>query len=352
MALTFNAINRAAAFNPTQAFPLDKRSYFESKDLAIAAAQTAAEPGTDAASNTVYYFGQTLVVNENNKATLYIIQPDKTLKEVGSLPVGDNQSVTVVDGKIQLVGFGDAEHGAVAQIKVNTDGTRTLVWTQISDDVEAVANRITALEGTTVADGGIVGAVKTVESVNGEYILKDSKGNEVGRIPIAEAVTNFAYHAEYTDKDGKTYDNVLVLELSNGEEQIIEIEDLIKIYKEEENAKEVQITITPSTGPTDPNDPASDNPNVISAKLTDSVKADIAKGVEAHEGLSHVQSDVQLSYSEGLGEHIVRLKDSVRENINKGVTAYNTLFDGTTTFVLNGGNASGYVVATDESTEV
>ena len=156
----------------------------------------------------------------------------------------------------------------------------------------------------------------------------------------------------YTDKDGKTYDNVLVLELSNGEEQIIEIEDLIKIYKEEENATEVQITITKSTGPTDPNNPASDEPNIISAKLTDSVKADIAKGVEAHEGLSHNQSDVQLNYSEELGEHRVLLKDSIKTDIAKGVTAHNAIFDGTTTFVLNGGNASGYVVATDESTEV
>ena len=106
MALTFNAINRAASFNPTSAFPLDARSYFESYELAVAAAATAAEPGTAEASNTVYYFGQTFVVNEANKATLYIVQPDQTLKEVGSVPVGDNQSISVVDGKIQLKGFG------------------------------------------------------------------------------------------------------------------------------------------------------------------------------------------------------------------------------------------------------
>lgn len=106
MALTFNAIARAASFSPSQAFPLDARSYFESKDLAVAAALTAAEAGTKAASNTVYYIGQTLVVNENGSATLYIIQPDKTLKEVGSVPVGDGKSIEVVDGKIRLKGFG------------------------------------------------------------------------------------------------------------------------------------------------------------------------------------------------------------------------------------------------------
>ena len=173
--------------------------------------------------------------------------------------------------------------------------------------IKSLTTRINELEGL-----GATGAVRTVEFKNGEYILKDSQGTEVNRIKIAEAVTNFAYHASYTDKDGKEYDNVLVLELSNGEKQIIEIEDLVKIYDVEKNATEVQIAITPSTGPTDPDEPASDQPNVISAKLTDSVK----------------------------------------EAINAGVTAYNALFDGTTTFVLNGGNASGYVVATDENTEV
>lgn len=107
MALTFNAIQRGAAFERAQAFPLDKWSYFESYNLAVAAAATAAVAGTDDASNTVYFVGQTLVVNEGPKATLYIIQPDKTLKEVGAVPVGDGKSIEVVNGEIKLNGFGD-----------------------------------------------------------------------------------------------------------------------------------------------------------------------------------------------------------------------------------------------------
>lgn len=77
-----NAINRAASFNPQQAFPLDKRSYFESLVEAEAAASTAAEPGTNAATNTVYYFGQNIVVNENNKVTCYVIQHGKDGKGI------------------------------------------------------------------------------------------------------------------------------------------------------------------------------------------------------------------------------------------------------------------------------
>lgn len=106
MALNFGKGQRAIAFAPATAFPLDARSYFESYDLAVEAAAIAAEPGTLAAENTVYYFGETLVVNEGGKATLYIIQPDKTLKEVGSVPVGDGKSIEVVNGQIKLKGFG------------------------------------------------------------------------------------------------------------------------------------------------------------------------------------------------------------------------------------------------------
>lgn len=106
MALNFAKGQRVIAFAPATAFPLDARSYFESYDLAVAAAAIAAEPGTLAAKNTEYYFGETLVVNEGGKATLYIIQPDKTLKEVGSVPVGDGKSIEVVNGQIKLKGFG------------------------------------------------------------------------------------------------------------------------------------------------------------------------------------------------------------------------------------------------------
>ena len=106
MALNFGKGQRAIAFAPATAFPLDARSYFESYDLAVEAAAIAAEPGTLAAENTVYYFGETLVVNEGGKATLYIIQPDGTLKEVGAVPVGDGKSIEVVNGQIKLKGFG------------------------------------------------------------------------------------------------------------------------------------------------------------------------------------------------------------------------------------------------------
>jgi hypothetical protein len=70
MAMDFARNNRSIAFNPTIAFPLDARSYFESFESAKAAAATAEEAGSD---KTIYYYGQTLSVVENGIATLYII---------------------------------------------------------------------------------------------------------------------------------------------------------------------------------------------------------------------------------------------------------------------------------------
>lgn len=99
-----NTLNFAVAFNPTTAFPIDARSIFGSKVAADAAAATAENAGS---SNTVYYFGMPIVVFENDVATMYIIQGNKTLKEVGSAPVPDGATIELTDGgALQLKDFG------------------------------------------------------------------------------------------------------------------------------------------------------------------------------------------------------------------------------------------------------
>ena len=77
----FGKLDFNISLKPTSAFPLDARCYFESKSDADAAAATAEEAGS---TNTIYYYGQKLVVVENGTATWYTIQPDKTLKKDGS----------------------------------------------------------------------------------------------------------------------------------------------------------------------------------------------------------------------------------------------------------------------------
>lgn len=144
----FGKLNFSVSFNPTSAFPLDARSYFESLTQATAAAATADVAGS---STTTYYYGQTVVVVENSVATLYIIQPDKTLKEVGSVPVGDGKSITVEDGKIKIVGFDAAEVGA--QPRKKADGT-----------VEWVKPDTTTVEGLQTLVSGLESDVESLQT--------------------------------------------------------------------------------------------------------------------------------------------------------------------------------------------
>lgn len=87
----FGKLNFSTAFNPTSAFPLDARSYFTSLEEAQAAAATAEPAGS---TNTVYYYGQKILVYENDTVTWYTIQPDGTLATEGT---GETVSL-LVDG--------------------------------------------------------------------------------------------------------------------------------------------------------------------------------------------------------------------------------------------------------------
>lgn len=136
----FGKLNFAVAFNPQTAFPLDARYYFDSYDAAETAAQGAVEVGS--ASGT-YFFGQTVVVVESSVATLYVIQPDKTLQPVGSTVLGDGKSITVVDGQVQLVGFAEAQPGQ--QPRIGSNGS--LEWyTPDASTVEGLQQTVGQLQ--------------------------------------------------------------------------------------------------------------------------------------------------------------------------------------------------------------
>lgn len=127
MSTEFGTVDFAVSFNRQTAFPLDARSYFETLAAAQAAAAKAEEAGS---SNTVYYYGQTVAVVENGKATLYVIQPDKTLSKVAggedvSIKIDENQFKFDAEGKLSIVGVDEATKGQV--LTVGTDGI--LTWT-------------------------------------------------------------------------------------------------------------------------------------------------------------------------------------------------------------------------------
>lgn len=94
----------AFPFQRTDAFPLDRSSLFSSlADAKLYASGAGDERGLGGSS----YVGQSISVYDaaSSSATLYVIQPDRSLKEVGSAPVGDNLSVELVNGKLQIKNF-------------------------------------------------------------------------------------------------------------------------------------------------------------------------------------------------------------------------------------------------------
>lgn len=83
-------LNFSVPLAMTAALPVEYNAYFDDYDKAVAAALTAEVPGS---SNTVYYYGQKIVVITSSSADLYLIQPDNTLRLIGSTGSGDKTFV-------------------------------------------------------------------------------------------------------------------------------------------------------------------------------------------------------------------------------------------------------------------
>lgn len=182
MAMTFGTLDFAVAFNRQTAFPLDAKSYFESLELATTAAASAQEAGS---SETTYYFGQTIAVVENNKATLYVIQPDKTLKEVGgNISINENVFAKDENGALNLLGFADAVGGA--QLVKSEDGKVSWVKPDTTT-VEGLSTAIKSLQ-TVVGDdkSGLVKQVAdnkaAIETLNGDKNVAGSVAHQIAEI--------------------------------------------------------------------------------------------------------------------------------------------------------------------------
>ena len=109
----FGKLNFAVSFNPQTAFPLDARYYFSSLEAAKLAASSSVEVGS---SDGTYFYGETICVVSGGSADLYIIQPNKSLKAVGSAVLGDGKSIEVIDGKVSIRGFSEATAGQQPRI--------------------------------------------------------------------------------------------------------------------------------------------------------------------------------------------------------------------------------------------
>lgn len=165
----------AFPFQRTGAFPLDRSSLFSSYVDAVLYASGAGDERQLGGSS---YIGQPISVYDatNNTVTLYLIEADRTLKEVGSVPIGDNVSIEVIDNTLQLKNFGTGYYKYVAAVKneetgeiitpssyeytegfvagleprvINSNGHLEIAWYEPSEEtIEGVSAKVASLEKT------------------------------------------------------------------------------------------------------------------------------------------------------------------------------------------------------------
>ena len=185
-------LNFSIPFAMTSALPLDANSYFESLEAAMTAAESAEQAGSSA---TQYYFGQNIIVVEDNEATLYIIQPDKTLKPVGSGAAADvevdGKSITSSAGILALKGFSSALTNQ--QVRVGENGE--LEW--FTPDNSAVEDLQTE-----------VGQLQTaVDEINTELANK-ADTNDVYTKTETDAKIDAAISGVYTPTGSSDFANL------------------------------------------------------------------------------------------------------------------------------------------------
>lgn len=204
---TLPKLNFSVPFAMTSALPLDWNSYFTSLAEAQAAAASADVAGS---STTAFYYGQQIMVVEGGVATLYVIQPDKTLKAAGSALTADGTSIAIVDGQVQILGFAAAETGA--QPRKKADGS--IEW--IKPDTTTVEGLQTAVEGLEsdveslqTAVGNVYTKSEVDSKVAGVYRYKGSVAT-YAELPSADVAAGDVYNVAAADAEHgiKAGDNV------------------------------------------------------------------------------------------------------------------------------------------------
>ena len=230
MAKIYGAIGASAlmtfdkSFSRSNGQPLDSTEVFYSYDAAV----------TYAASE-VAYVGQKIVVvetiNEVTTVTHYGIEPDNSLKELGTTPIGDEKSIVVAeDGTISLKGVTgltftetNSEGKEVAinyQPLMTKDG---IVWVRPSaTTVEGLASEIEGLKtrlGTLEQDAHTHGNKDVLDGISAEKVTAwDAK------------VDSIAAGDNSVTIGGTDADPTVAVKLSAAENNAIElVEDGLKV---------------------------------------------------------------------------------------------------------------------------
>lgn len=222
MASNFGKLDFSVSFNPTSAFPIDARSYFESLNAAKLAAATAKPAGS---KDSVYYYGQTLVVVENDLATFYIIQTDNTLVP---LRRGDEPLIIAVDtkqfeydenGNLSLKGFKNAVTNAV--LTKNNDGT--ISWIVPVDAYSKEQTELKIKEAIAGAPHLKRKFVKNIDEI--ELYMYSHEDAEQYIFMVPTGLTN----------DSDRYEEYMVISITDGE-------NIVTKYIEKVGSWEVDLT--------------------------------------------------------------------------------------------------------------
>lgn len=161
--------------------PLDSNSVFDS----YAALETYA-------AGVLAYPGQIVAVVNTDSTGIYYLDQNLAIQEVGKIPTGDEKSISIIDGKVQIKNFGDHYFKYVAADPVLSDiyATSTTLPADAADGTFAKVGtaetfvyykKVGGVWGTTEETPKASSYVKTTGFIDGlqpKVVLKEDSANE------------------------------------------------------------------------------------------------------------------------------------------------------------------------------
>ena len=161
--------------------PLDSNSVFDS----YAALETYA-------AGVLAYPGQIVAVVNEDSTGIYYLDQNLAIQEVGKIPTGDEKSISIIDGKVQIKNFGDHYFKYVAADPVLSDiyATSTALPADAADGTFAKVGtaetfvyykKVGGVWGTTEETPKASSYVKTTGFIDGlqpKVVLKEGSANE------------------------------------------------------------------------------------------------------------------------------------------------------------------------------
>lgn len=161
--------------------PLDSNSVFDS----YAALETYA-------AGVLAYPGQIVAVVNTDSTGIYYLDQNLAIQEVGKIPTGDEKSISIIDGKVQIKNFGDHYFKYVAADPVLPDiyATSTTIPADAADGTFAKVGttetfvyykKVGGVWGTTEETPKASSYVKTIGFIDGlqpKVVLKEGSANE------------------------------------------------------------------------------------------------------------------------------------------------------------------------------